>query len=125
MKKITLLLLILLTAAAVESYAQSTVDTDACLLNEFSQSELDAMSADELSYQKFFVENAVQVYPVPEDKPKDIYPHKKWTIESDVCIYDMKVKVKADERVNFFSKNNKLVMIYSEKELKHNYEKNK
>jgi len=125
MKKMTLLLLIFLTAGAVESFAQTSVNTDECLLSEFKQSELDAMSADELAYQRFVVENAVQVYPIPEDKPTDIYPHKKWIVNSDVCIYDLKVQIKAEERVNFFSKNNKLVMIYSEKELKHNYEKNK
>ena len=125
MKKITLLLLVLLTAGVVKSYAQTSVNTDECLLKEFKQSELDEMSADELAYQRFYVENAVQVYPIPEDKPKDIYPSKKWVVNSDVCIFDLKVKVKAEERVNFFSKNGNLVMIYSEKELKHNYEKNK
>ena len=56
---------------------------------------------------------------------KDIYPTKKWVVESNVCVYDLKVSIKANERVNFFSKNEKLVMIYSEEELKKNYEKNK
>jgi len=125
MKKITLLLLILLVTSAVNSYAQSSVDVNSCLLKEFNQSELNNMTADELAYQTFIVKNAVQVYPIPEGKPTDIYPHKKWIVESDVCIYDLKAKIQADERNNFFSKNNKLVMIYSEEELKKNYEQNK
>lgn len=125
MKKYTVLLLIMLLMGSVSTFAQAIVDTDACLLEEFKQSEIDNMSIDELSYQKFVVENAVQVYPVPEGKPKDIYPTKKWSVESDVCIYNLKVKIQSDNRTYFFSSNNKLVMIYSEEELKTNYERNK
>jgi len=125
MKKLVLILLILFATGAVRTYAQATVDTQSCLLKEFKQAELDGMNADELAYLVFLVENAVQVYPMPEGKPKDIYPSKNWVVESDVCIYDLKVKIDENERVNFFSKNDKLVMIYSEKELKKNYEQNK
>lgn len=125
MKKLGLLLLVLLTTGAIESNAQSTVDAQSCLLKEYNQADLDAMDAEELSFLTFVVENAVQVYPVPEDKPTDIYPHKKWKVESDVCIYDLNIKILEDQRNNFFSKNNKLVMVYSMKELKKNYAKNK
>jgi hypothetical protein len=123
MKKITLLLLVFVTAIAIETSAQATVNAETCLLSEFNQSELDAMSADEMAYQRYVIENAVHVYDIPEDKPTDIYPHKKWTINSDVCIYDMKVKIKAEERVNFISSNNMLVMIFSENELKQNFDR--
>ena len=125
MKKLAILVAIMLLGGASGTFAQSSVDTQSCLLKKFKQAELDAMSADELAYQTFVVENAVQVYPMPEGKPKDIYPTKKWVVESNVCVYDLKVSIKANERVNFFSKNEKLVMIYSEEELKKNYEKNK
>lgn len=125
MKKLVLILLTLVATGAVRTYAQTTVDVQSCLLKEYKQAELDAMSADELAFEKFVVENAVQVYPVPEGKPTDIYPHKKWEVESGVCIYDLKVKLDENNRVNFFSKNDKLVMIYSKKELKKNYEQNK
>lgn len=125
MKKYTLLLIIVLILSAVGAFAQSSVDTEACLLEGFKQSEINKMSGDELAYQKFVIENAVQVYPVPDGKPKDIYPTKKWIIESDVCVYDLKVKIQADNRTYFFTGNDMLVMIYSEKELKQNYERSK
>lgn len=125
MKKAAFLLLILMLTSVASTYAQAEVNTETCLLEEFKQSELDAMSADELAFQKFIVDNAVLVYPMPEGKPKDIYPTKKWIVESDVCVYDLKVDILPEDRVYFFSKNDMLVMIYSEKELKHNYEKNK
>lgn len=125
MKKYPVLLLIILLMSAVDTFAQATVDTENCLLKEFKQSEINKMSGDELAYQKFVIENAVQVYPVPDGKPKDIYPTKKWIIESDVCVYDLKVKMQADNRTYFFTGNDKLVMIYSEKELKQNYDRNK
>ena len=125
MKKYPVLLLIILLVSTVSAYAQSSVDTDACLLKEFKQSEINKMSGDELAYQKYVVDHAVQVYPIPDGKPKDIYPTKKWIIESDVCVYDLKAKIQADNRTYFFSGNDKLVMIYSEKELKQNYDRNK
>ncbi len=125
MKKFIFLLLVLMTVATVNSYSQENVDSGSCLLKAFKQSELNAMSADELAYQTFYVENILLVLPVPEGKPTDIYPHKNWTVNENTCIYDLKVKVKAEERIYFFSNNNKLVMVYSEKELKKNYEKNK
>jgi hypothetical protein len=121
MKKSFALLLILLFAFAVNSYSQSTVDTEACLSKGFKKSELKAMSADELAYQRFVIENAVQIYPVPEGKPMDMYPTKNWVVNSDVCIYDLKVKIQPETRINFISENGNLVMIYSEKELGVNY----
>jgi len=123
MKKSFSFLLILLFAFAANSYSQATVDTDACLSKGFKKSELNAMSADELAYQRFVIENAVMVYPVPEDKPKDIYPTKNWVVNSDVCVYDLKVKIQPEDRTYFFSKNGMLVMVYSEKELKINYDR--
>ena len=125
MKKLALLIALAIVGGSFNAVAQSSVDTESCLLKKYKQSELDAMSADQLAYEKFVVENAVMVYPMPEGKPKDIYPTKKWTVESNVCVYDLKVEILPESRVNFFSKNDMLVTIYSEKELKKNYEKNK
>lgn len=125
MKKSFAILLILIFATVASAYSQATVDTESCLLKEFKQSELNAMSADELAYQRFVVENAVLVYPVPEDKPKDMYPTKKWVVNSDACVYDLKLKIQPEDRTYFFSKNGMLVMVYSEKELKINYDRKK
>lgn len=125
MKKIIFLLFVLMTTLALESNAQTKVDAESCLLKAYKQSELNAMSADELAYQTFYVENIMLVMPVPEGKPTDIYPHKNWVVEENTCVYDLKVKSKPNERVYFFSNNNNLVMLYSERELKQNYERNK
>jgi hypothetical protein len=125
MKKSLGLLLLMVLLGMNNSFAQAGVNTEECLLKQFKQSELNAMSADELDYQRFIVDNAMQVYPIPEDKPKDIYPTKKWIVDANTCIYDLNVKIQAEERIYFFSKNGMLVMIYSEKELKQNYARNK
>ena len=125
MKKVIFLLFVLMTTLALESNAQAKVDAESCLLKAYKQSELNAMSAEELAYQTFYVENIMLVMPVPEGKPTDIYPHKNWVVDENTCVYDLKVKSKPNERVYFFSNNNNLVMLYSERELKKNYEKNK
>lgn len=125
MKKSLLLLLMIMLFGMNNSFAQAKVDTEDCLLKAFKQSELNAMSTDELDYQRFVVDNAMVVSAMPVDKPKDIYPTKKWIVESNTCLYDLKVKIQPEVRTYFFSKNGMLVMIYSEKELKQNYARKK
>jgi hypothetical protein len=125
MKKSLILSLIILFGGVSAAFSQASVDTEACLLKGYKQSELDAMSADQLDYARFVVDNAMLVSPMPEGKPMDIYPTKKWEVETNTCIYDLKVSIQPEERVYFFSKNKMLVMIYSEKELKQNYARKK
>lgn len=125
MKKSLPLLLMIMLFGMNNTFAQANVNTEDCLSKEYKQSELNAMSADELDYQRFIVNNAMVVSAMPVDKPKDIYPTKNWVVESNTCLYDLKVKIQPETRTYFFSKNGMLVMIYSEKELKQNYARKK
>jgi hypothetical protein len=125
MNRSLILIIAMFGLSTLVGYAQTEVDVQSCLLKAFSENQLQSLSADELAYEKYYVENSFLVLPVPKGKPEGTFETKKIKVDVNVCIYDLNIEVKVDKRTYFISKNKKLVTVYSEKEIKRNYESNK
>jgi hypothetical protein len=124
MNKLLVGILVYFSFNVVEVFSQNKVDVQSCLLENYSKSEIENMTPEQLAFEEYYVRLGVQVYPAPEGKPEGTFERRKYTVSEDVCVYTLKNEIKS-ERVYFISKNNMLVTIFTKEEMKSRYENSK
>jgi hypothetical protein len=110
---------------SVAALGQNSSDIDKRLFDKFSKKELKVLSADELNYWTFYLENSIEIVDIPKEKP-DAVPSVvslKSLDKKDINVFKLGFKPHAVARDYFrIEGTGKMIIVLPQSEIDQRYQ---